>query len=48
MSRVSVKASPAEGQRRFHRNTDYIVFAIPIVFGSVPTLNLICDETGFG
>ena len=31
----------------FHRNTDYNFFAIPIVFGSVPTLNLICDENGF-
>ena len=27
-SRVSVKTSP--DRRRFHRNTDYIVFAIPL------------------
>ena len=47
ISRVPVKASPAFRGRRFHRNTDFFVFTIPIVFGSVPTLNLMCDENGF-
>ena len=47
ISRVCVKASPAFGRRRFHTNTDYIVFAlvcccslIKIVFG----MKLVLDE----
>ena len=31
----------------FHTNTDLFVFAFPIVFGSAPTLNFVCDEVVF-
>ena len=51
ISRVCVKASPAFGRRRFHTNTDYIVFAlvcccslIKIVFG----MKLVLDEIVLG
>ena len=46
ISRVSVKASPAIGRRRFHRNTDCVVFGTQACFVLSP-FSGICFESGF-